>query len=130
MAPVRPLTGNERAFTAMVRNALFRRVELWARHRWDELGALDSGSGWTAQRWEEVGEQYFAEHEDIGTGADARGPAMLIFDRAPDVWRVRQILDDPAHDHDWGIDVEVDLRASDEDGAPVMRVVDAGLFGS
>ncbi|GCA98364.1 RNA helicase [Mycolicibacterium sp. NCC-Tsukiji] len=130
MAPVRPLTGNERAFTAMVRNALFRRVELWARHRWDELGALDAGSGWTAPRWEEVGEQYFAEHEDIGTGADARGPAMLIFDRAPDVWRVRQILDDPAHDHDWGIDVEVDLPASDEDGAPVMRVVDAGLFGS
>jgi hypothetical protein len=128
MAPVRPLTGNERAFTAMVRNALFRRVELWARRRWDELGALDSGSGWTAQRWEAVGEQYFAEHEDIGTGADARGPAMLIFDRAPGVWRVRQILDDPDQDHDWGIDVEVDLAASDEDGAPVIRVVDAGML--
>ena len=33
MAPVRPLTGNERAFTAMVRNALFRRVELFSRRR-------------------------------------------------------------------------------------------------
>jgi hypothetical protein len=42
------------------------------------------------------------------------------------VWRVRQILDDPAGDHDWGIDVEVDLEASDEEGAVVLRVVDAG----
>ncbi len=39
----RPLTGNERAFTAMVRNALFRRVELFARRRWHDLGELDGG---------------------------------------------------------------------------------------
>ena len=122
----RPLTGNERAFTAMVRNALFRRVELFARRRWDALGELDSGSGWTAQRWEEIGRDYFAEHDDVGIGADARGPARLIIDRRPDVWRVRQILDDPAGDHDWGIEVEVDLEASDEEGAAVLRVIDAG----
>jgi hypothetical protein len=42
------------------------------------------------------------------------------------VWRVRQILDDPAGDHDWGFDVEVDLDASDEAGTAVLRVVDAG----
>ena len=64
----------------------------------------------------------------VGTGADARGPALLIVDRQPDVWRVRQILDDPAGDHDWGFDVEVDLEASDEEGAAVLRVVDAGRF--
>lgn len=125
-APVRPLTGNERAFTAMVRNALFRRVELFARQRWDELGELDSGSGWPAQRWEEAGLAYFAEHDDVGTGADARGPALLIFDRQPDVWRVRQILDDPAGDRDWGFEVEVDLEASDDAGNAVLRLVDAG----
>ncbi|MGV0714730.1 DUF3516 domain-containing protein [Mycolicibacterium sp. XJ662] len=125
-APPRPLTGNERAFTAMVRNALFRRVQLFARGRWDELGALDSGSGWTAQRWADIGEDYFDEHDDVGTGADARGPALLIIDRAPEVWRVRQIFDDPAGDHDWGFTAEVDLGASDDAGAPVLRVTDAG----
>jgi len=118
----RPVTGNERAFTAMVRNALFRRVELFARRRWDELGALDGRSGWNAQRWRDVGEDYFDEHADVGTGPDARGPALLVFDRSPDRWRVRQILDDPAGDHDWGIDVEVDLAASDEEGEAVLRV--------
>ena len=122
----RPLTGNERAFTAMVRNALFRRVELFARRRWQDLGLLDADSGWTAERWEEVGHEYFDEHDDVGTGADARGPALLIFDRRPDVWRVRQILDDPAGDHDWGFDAEVNLEASDEEGVAALRLVDAG----
>ncbi|MGV0786747.1 DUF3516 domain-containing protein [Mycolicibacterium sp. XJ2] len=127
-APPRPLTGNQRAFTAMVRNALFRRVQLFARQRWDELGALDGGSGWTAQRWEQVGDDYFGEHADVGIGADARGPALLIIDRAPEVWRVRQIFDDPAGDHDWGFTIEVDLAVSDEAGAVVLRVIAAGRF--
>ncbi|OCB16808.1 DEAD/DEAH box helicase [Mycolicibacterium porcinum] len=125
----RPLTGNERAFTAMVRNALFRRVELFARARWDELGALDAASGWTAERWADAGEAYFDEHTEVGTGADARGPALLIFDRQPQVWRIRQILEDPAGDHDWGFDVEIDLAASDEEGAAVLRIVDVGRMG-
>ncbi|MGW9181625.1 DUF3516 domain-containing protein, partial [Agromyces sp. NPDC055658] len=125
----RPRTGNERAFTAMVRNALFRRVELFARARWDELGALDAASGWTAERWADAGEAYFDEHSEVGTGANARGPALLIFDRQPQVWRIRQILEDPAGDHDWGFDVEVDLAASDEEGAAVLRIVDVGRMG-
>jgi hypothetical protein len=110
----------------MVRNALFRRVELFARRRSHDLGELDGTSGWTSERWEEVVDDYFAEHDDVGIGADARGPALLIIDRQPGVWRVRQILDDPAGDHDWGFEVEVDLEASDEEGAAVLRVVDAG----
>ena len=50
---------------------------------------------------------------------------MLIVDREPGLWRVRQILDDPAGDHDWGFDVEVDLEASDEEGVAVIRLIDA-----
>src|ERR1700742_1029454 len=122
----RPLTGNDRAFTAMVRNALFRRVELFARRRWYDLGELDAASGWTSERWEDVVRAYFDEHDDVGMGPDARGPALLIIDRQPGVWRVRQILDDPAGDHDWGFEGEVDLEASDEEGAAVVRVIDAG----
>jgi superfamily II RNA helicase len=123
----RPLTGNERAFTAMVRNALFRRVELWGRRRWYDLGELDKASGWDAERWETVVRGYFAEHAELNTGGDARGPAMLIWDRSqPGVWKVRQIVDDPEGNHDWGFDVEVDLEASDEEGSAVIRLVDAG----
>jgi hypothetical protein len=119
----RPLTGNARAFRAMVRNALFRRVELFARRRWYDLGELDAVSGWDADRWGEVVQAYFAEHDEVGTGADARGPALLIVDSTdPRTWRVRQILDDPEGDHDWGFSAEVDLAASDEAGTAVVRL--------
>ncbi len=65
-------------------------------------------------------------HDEIGTGPDARGPAMLIIEVKPDQWVVRQIFDDPAGDHDWGISAVVDLAASDEAGSAVVRITDVG----
>jgi hypothetical protein len=41
-------------------------------------------------------------------------------------WLVRQVLDDPAGDHDWAIVAAVDLDASDEAGAPVLKVLHVG----
>ena len=122
-----PVTGNVRAFRVLVRNALFRRVELAAIRRWDELGELDEEAGWNADAWADALGPYFAEHNDIGTGADARGPAMLIIDDSDkDVWRVRQIFDDPAGDHDWGFSAEVDLIGSDEAGEAVIWLTAVG----
>ena len=40
---------------------------------------------------------------------------------------MRQIIDDPAGDHDWAITAEVDLAASDELGAAAVRVTRVGL---
>jgi hypothetical protein len=120
------VTGNVRAFRVLVRNALFRRVELAALRRYDELGALDADSGWDADAWAQAIEPYFAEHDRIGTGPDARGPALLLIESLRDRWTVRQIFDDPAGDHDWGIVAEVDLAASDEVGAAVVRILQAG----
>ncbi|MFD2421586.1 DEAD/DEAH box helicase [Amycolatopsis pigmentata] len=119
---VAPITANERAFRVMVRNELFRRVELAARRAYEELGALDAGSGWDAVEWEAALDEYFAEHADLGTGPDARGPALLIIEKETGLWRVRQIFDDPAGHHDWGISAEVDLAASDEAGSAVLQV--------
>ncbi|HSP53375.1 MAG TPA: DUF3516 domain-containing protein, partial [Cryobacterium sp.] len=47
---------------------------------------------------------------------------LIIFDEGASVWTVRQIFDDPAGDHDWGISATVDLADSDELGAAVVRV--------
>ncbi|HET9118449.1 MAG TPA: DUF3516 domain-containing protein [Pseudonocardiaceae bacterium] len=121
-----PVTANLRAFRVLVRNALFRRVELAARRRWTELGQLDVDSGWDAQAWQDAVKPYFEDHAEIGTGADARGPHLLIIDYQPDRWVVRQILDDPAGHHDWAINAEVDLPASDEAGTAVLRVTTVG----
>ncbi len=44
----RRITLNSRAFRVLVRNAMFRRVELVSLHRWAELGQLDTDAGWDA----------------------------------------------------------------------------------
>jgi len=127
-APVLPPTPpsvltNRRAFLVLVRNELWRRVRLAALQRDDELVALDPDAGWPRAL-----DAYFAEHDSIGTGPDARSAARVIIDEGPGgadggVWTVRQILDDPAGDHDWGITAEVDLVASAEQGVAVVRVL-------
>jgi superfamily II RNA helicase len=116
----KPITANERAFRVLVRNAMFRRVQLAALRRWIDLGELDPELGQDA--WEEDIQAYFAEHDSMGTGPDARGPQMLQITKKPGVWAVRQVIDDPEGDHDWGIEATVDLSASDEAGVAVLTV--------
>jgi len=124
-----PLTANRRAFRLMVRNALFRRIELVARRAWAELGELDGELGWDAGRWERALAPYFDEHATVGTGPDARSAALFRLDESGRIWTARQVLDDPEGWREWGLDVEVDLGASDEAGGAVLRplgVVRAG----
>jgi superfamily II RNA helicase len=120
------VTRNVRAFRVLVRNAMFRRVELAALRRFDLLGELDREAGWDADAWREALDPYFAEHghDDtaIGTGPGARGPSMIMINEEPERWLVRQVLDDPAGDRDWAISAEVDLGESDERGEAVVWV--------
>jgi Domain of unknown function (DUF3516) len=126
--PAKPtgVTANTRAFRVLVRNAMFRRVTLAALEKYDELGELDGRDGWPAAAWEDAMDPYWDTHDEIGTGPDARGPAMLIINEGSAEWTVRQIFDDPADDHDWGISATVDLAASDEEGAAVLHVTEVG----
>lgn len=113
---------NRRAFTVLVRNELFRRVQLAALERDDELAELDPDADWAGAL-----DRYYAEHDDLGTGAAARSPQLVVIDESEataGIWRVEQILDDPAGDHDWRIRAEVDLEASAEEGAAVVRVTE------
>ena len=101
-------------------------MELAARRRWFELGELDGEAGWGAAEWEAAMADYFAEHASPQTGANARGPALLIIDRREATWQVRQILDDPDGDHDYSITAEIELAASDEAGEAVVRLTGVG----
>ncbi|MFF4282357.1 DEAD/DEAH box helicase [Streptomyces kronopolitis] len=125
---VRPVTANARAFRVLVRNAMFRRVELAALDKVEELGEMDAESGWDADAWGEAMDAYWDEYEDLGTGPDARGPKLLQIEEDAEhgLWKVRQTFADPNGDHDWGISAEVDLAASDEEGRAVVRVTDVG----
>ena len=114
----RPLSANVRAFKVMVRNAMFKRVELASRRRWDELAAL--GDGLDAEDWEDLLELYFDEYDEIGTGPDARGPLLFTVEMGPELWRVRQTLHDPQGDHGWALIGEVNLGESDAAGEVVF----------
>ena len=86
--------------------------------------------------WDEALGAYYAEHDEIGTDSEARGPQLLTITPAsgpppgadePDdapaehrLWQARQTLHDPDGDHDWVIEAVVDLDASDEAGEPVV----------
>src|SRR5450755_4696489 len=120
------VTTNIRAFRVLVRNAIFQRVRLAALGHYAELGDLDASCGWDQDAWAQALDGYFGVHDEIGTGPDARGPGLLIIDQQPGQWVLRQIFDDPAGDHDWGISAVVDLAASDEAGTAVLRITDVG----
>jgi superfamily II RNA helicase len=113
----RSVVSNRRAFLVLVRNALWRRVQLVALERDDDLAALDPDVDWSTAL-----DAYYAEHDEVGTGPDARSAARVQIEELPGLWRVRQVVDDPAGDHDWGILAEVDLEASAEQGEAVLRV--------
>ena len=133
-APVVPpappsVLANPRAFRVLVRNELFRRVQLAALENWEALGELDAASGFTADAWADAMDLYFDEHDTLGTGGDARGPSMIDITEGPQQWTVRQVFDDPAGDHDWGISATIDLAESAEQGLAVVRVTSVGMVG-
>ncbi|KQR23297.1 DEAD/DEAH box helicase [Microbacterium sp. Leaf151] len=120
-APPSILT-NRRAFVVLVRNEMFRRVQLAALQRDDELVELDPDVDWPAKL-----DAYFDEHDGIGTGGAARSSALVVIDEssaADGLWRVEQTIDDPAGDHDWRIRAEVDLAASEDEGTAMVRVTE------
>ncbi|MDY3127917.1 MAG: DUF3516 domain-containing protein [Corynebacterium sp.] len=110
------LTANRRAFEIMVRNYMFRIVQLFAFEQEDRLAQLleylestpDFGAALDA---------YFDEYSDIDTGPNARGPEYFILgDTSSRQWHVRQIVADPKDDRSFQFVAMVDLDASDEAG--------------
>jgi superfamily II RNA helicase len=131
--PPRPLSQQDRAFRVMIRNSMWRRVELVARDDVRGLAALEEVDAlrvdpprevaFTRQDWDAAIEVYYAEHDFVGTTGDARGPDLFSVERTGPRWRVRQTLADPAGHHDWVIEAEVDVDVSDELGELVLATV-------
>jgi superfamily II RNA helicase len=143
--PPRPLSKQSRAFTVMIRNAMWARVQLCSRDDLDGLvrleraaaDRLDPPRAVVAGRsvWDEAIGDYYAEYDEIGLDADARGPAYLRIGEeevgtpagaeegtTARIRRVTQTLKDPQGDRDWVIEGIVDCDASDEVGELVLAV--------
>ena len=124
-----PGSGNDvvedrRGLTVLVRNAMFRRVQLMDLDRPEELGALDKDWGYGVHEWEDALDDYYDEHEYVNVDAEARSPKLFMLDdtheRDEHTWKVRQIIDDSDGDHDWAITGVVDLDATQNGGEVVF----------
>lgn len=149
----RSVLQNERAFTIMIRNALWRRVEAAAFERTRQLGEWDGPHGFSERDWNEALDRYFQEYDEIRIDAEARSSAYFEVSRAgaggadhairqrnePEAspradksgsrdWQVRQILLDPEGNRDWAIHARVDLSESEAVGDAVIVIEKVGPF--
>ena len=115
---------DRRGLTVLVRNAMFRRVQLMDLDKPDELGALDKDWGYGVHEWEDTLDDYYDEHEYVNIDAKARSSELFILDESKEnsehAWKVRQIIDDSDGDHDWAITGTVDLDATQSSGEVVF----------
>lgn len=115
---------DRRGLTVLVRNAMFRRVQLMDLDKPDELGALDKDWGYGVHKWEDTLDDYYDEHEYVNIDAKARSGELFILDESKEnsehSWKVRQIIDDSDGDHDWAITGTVDLDTTQSSGEVVF----------
>jgi len=125
----RGLSAQTKVLRTMVRAAMWQRVEHFAFEREARLAELDGASGWDRARWAEAMDAYYDEYDEVGIDGPARSPQLLHISEESKVWRIRQVLDDPEGNHDWAIEAELDLEATDEAGEPVLAVTRVGEIG-
>ena len=116
--------------TVLARNALWRRVRLFAAEEMPTLGELDQPFGMGERRWREVLAEFKDAHEEILLDADARSTAYFLVDEADElsghVWHLTQIFHDADGDNDFRIVADLDLDASQEEGEAVFKNYRAG----
>ncbi|WP_114855707.1 RNA helicase [Brachybacterium sp. YJGR34] len=122
----RGLSAQTKVLRTMVRAAMWQRVEHFAFEREQRLAELDGASGWDRPRWAEAMDAYYDTYDHVGIDGPARSPQLLQITEESRTWRIRQVLDDPDRHHDWAIEAELDLEATDEAGEPVLAITRVG----
>ena len=124
------VTKDQKAFTVLVRNEIFRLVRALARRDWAEAARITAASpeleASEASKIEKALAPFFAAHQLIRIDPEARSPKHTTIDRGPDVWRVRQILLDAEEDNDWYFDASIDLVRSREAARPILALERVG----
>jgi len=117
--PRSDVTTNERGFRTMVRNEAFRWVHHLARSDHQALSSTSKLSATDiADRWA----SYFDDHDQVITGADARGPHHFVFDAATGA--VEQTIVDPEGWLEWKAIGQVDFDASRDQGIAIVELTD------
>ncbi|HMI94820.1 MAG TPA: DUF3516 domain-containing protein, partial [Polyangiales bacterium] len=79
---------------------------------------------WTVERFEHALAPFFEQHERIVADHRARQTQWTILEELePKLWRVRQVLLDPADDNTWFLDTRVDLREGEPAEGPLIELL-------
>ncbi len=121
------VTRDERGFTVLVRNAMYRVVAAMARG--DAQGVLEAiaaedpeGAAWTRDRWLAERASFDADHAGLRLDPSGRAPSLTRIEKRQAWWEVVQILPDVDGDDDWFLEARVDLSRSREAGEPVVSL--------
>ncbi|WP_394828522.1 DEAD/DEAH box helicase [Pendulispora albinea] len=123
-ADTRDITRDERAFTVLVRNEMYRLLRALAKKDYDV--AADMLAPVSAGELREKWAPYFEEHASIRVDPDARRPALCRIDQLETHWQIQQTVLDPEGDDDWVIVCKVDLDRARDEGRVVLSLVRVG----
>ena len=122
------VTAEPRAFRVMVRNEVFRWVQLLARREHAALAEVPAvgDQAWATEAVAEAIAPYWDDFAEIPTDAHARGAEFFVLDDSggtgADAWPVTQTIADPDGFHEWVLEGTVDLTASREEGRAVVTL--------
>ena len=125
------MTRNARAYRIMVRNEVFRWVQLLSHRRLDDHEALTEvptvdDTRRTVDDVTAAIAPYWEEHSVLPTDSHARGGGFFVLDDSGGAravrWPVVQTIADPEGHHEWVLEGQVDLEASREEGRAVVRL--------
>jgi superfamily II RNA helicase len=79
---------------------------------------------WTADRFEHALAPFFEQYERLVADHRARQTQWTILEeQEPRLWRVRQVLLDPAEDNGWFLEARVDLRHGEPAEGPLIELL-------
>jgi hypothetical protein len=120
------LVHDEKAIRACIRADLHLLVKALSERDYAEAVSLvqsDPEDPWTEERFERALAPFFAEHDRIVFGSEARRSDKTIISALPDQrYRVQQILVDGGEDNNWYLEGEVDARAPIVRDEPLLRL--------
>ncbi len=114
------VTRDAKAFTVLVRNAMFQLLRAAGRRDWGAAASLVRGG--TPEALEAAFAPFYAEHPSIRLDPSARAPDRTRIAQEPTSWEVVQVVSDPEGDDDWAVFASIDLSASREAASPVVTL--------
>ncbi|MGB5703007.1 MAG: DUF3516 domain-containing protein [Polyangiales bacterium] len=121
------ITKDERGFTTMVRNAVWKSVRYLAFKQYERaaeaLSEVDGSNEWSPERFADALAPYWTEYDAIDIGPEARSASQLQIERGESDWQLTQILMDPNRDRGWHMRYRVDLEASRDAAQAVLTLL-------